>query len=542
MSQTSQMSPTSGGSGGSRGGGNGGNGGSGSKDTTVVALTMEERLMALEVQEKTLAEDYGRDHPLVRAVHDQLALLQMKVKRSGKEPENDDGTNVVPMKTHIQALKLELENTRMVEESLRKLLSEEVQKARPLRALERRDELYRMEIGRSQQLFEALAKRLDEISILKNVTTGYEAQVISPPDVGVKVAPRALFVLPPSLLLGLLAGFCLAYLAEISDQSFRTPEEIRRRLGLPVVGHIPLFTPEDNEKLAPADGPQVDPILCTVYRPKSREAEAYRGVRTALLFNQEGGHSLIQVTSPDMGDGKSTLIANLAVSLAQAEKKVILIDADFRRPRIHKLFNIHAEQGLASVISGEAELNDVIQDSPIPGLAVVPAGPIPPNPAELLSVPRFKELLAYIREKYDFVLIDTPPLLAVTDPCAVVPHVDGVLLAVRISKNARPHASRAKEILSTLGARVIGVVVNGTVSDSKGYGYDGYGYGYGYRYYNYRYYDYSGYESDASSSTDAGERESTLVGGATETPKKRRSASRHSSRKKSGFFTWLFDR
>jgi capsular exopolysaccharide synthesis family protein len=240
------------------------------------------------------------------------------------------------------------------------------------------------------------------------------------------------------------------------------------------------------------------------------------------------------VTSPDTSDGKSTLSANLAVSIAQAEKKVILIDADFRRPRVHKLFNLSAEKGLASVMTGEAQFIDVIQATTIPGLSVLTCGPIPPNPAELLTLPLFKEMLASLREKFDYVLIDTPPLLAVTDPCTVAPYVDGVLLTIRISKNARPNALRAKEMLSALGAHVIGVVVNGVRTDAKGYGYGGYGYDSKY------YHTYSNYESDASSSSDAGREEDKQAATGVDTPKRQRSVSRRSSRKKTGFFTWLF--
>jgi capsular exopolysaccharide synthesis family protein len=370
------------------------------------------------------------------------------------------------------------------------------------------------------------------------MTGGYEAEIIAPPGPGLKVAPRPLLVFTAAILLGLLAGFGLATMAELSDQSFRTPEEIRRRLGMPVVGHVPYFEP-DERAVQPADGsPALDPILCTVHHPKSREAEGYRGVRTALLFNaREGKNKVIQVTSPDTGDGKSTLASNLAISLAQAEKRVILIDADFRRPRQHKLFGVSAERGLASVINGEAELCEVIQETAVEGLFVLPCGPIPPNPAELLTLTRFQELLALIRDQYDFVVIDTPPLLAVTDPCVVVPHVDAVILTVRISKNARPHATRARDILTTLGAKVLGVVVNGVGRDIKGYGYDSYRYGYAYKYYNYQAY---GDQKEASPKANGNSGDhSNKKGGLPSTHQPARGAA---SRKSKGFLTWLFNR
>ena len=197
---------------------------------------------------------------------------------------------------------------------------------------------------------------------------------MSVPTTPKKVYPSAVTCVGLGALLGLMVGFGLGYLAELSDQSFRTPEEIRRQVGLAVIGHIPHFAPNDGDQqpVGP-DGQPVDFGLCSIYNPKSRQSESYRGVRTAVLFNNRStGRKVYQVTSPDMGDGKSTLSSNLAVSLAQSEKKVILIDADFRRPRVHKLFNVPATQGLASVINGESQLQEVIQPTSVPNLYVSP--------------------------------------------------------------------------------------------------------------------------------------------------------------------------
>jgi capsular exopolysaccharide synthesis family protein len=202
-------------------------------------------------------------------------------------------------------------------------------------------------------------------------------------------------------------------------------------------------------------------------------------VRTALFFHTRGaGHTVLQITSPNMGDGKSTLSANLAISIAQSGRKVVLVDADFRRPRLHRLFRVKAVAGLATVIAGGAEPFACVQESGIGGLAVLPAGPRPLNPAELLTSPRLEEVLEQLRERYDYVVVDTPPLLAVTDPCVIAPRVDGVLLNLRIGKNSRPAAERAREMLAALGAKVLGVVVNGVGKEAgaAGFGYSRYAY------------------------------------------------------------------
>ena len=289
--------------------------------------------------------------------------------------------------------------------------------------------------------------------------------------------------------MGLLSGLGLALVAAGMEKSFRSPAEIRRRLGVPVVGHIP-FMRTSKEKLqeARAAGLPLSPNLWAHFWPQSAEAEAFRGVRTALYFSTNGeGHKVIQVTSPNKGDGKTTLISNLGISIAQAGKTILLIDADFRRPRLHKIFGISSRIGLASVIAKDAELQDAIHSTAIPGLFVLPCGPIPTNPAELLTLPRFQELLNVIRDRYDLVLIDSPPLLAVTDPCMVATRADGVLLTVRIIKDGRPDVERAKEILDTLDAKVLGVAVSGVDGPA----------GYGYKYYQYdRKYQYGYYKKD----------------------------------------------
>src|SRR5438067_9192966 len=181
-------------------------------------------------------------------------------------------------------------------------------------------------------------------------------------------------VFPLSAIFGLTAGIGLAYLAEMSDKSFRTPAEIRRRLGLPVIGHIPFFDADEAAKKAAATAqPDVDPMVIVHYQSNSIAAEAYRGVRTALYFNSQGvGHQVIQVTSPNVSDGKSTLAANLAVSIAQSGKRTVMIDGDCRRPRIHKIFNVPADTGLATVIAGQTDLASAIRPTAIPTLSVPP--------------------------------------------------------------------------------------------------------------------------------------------------------------------------
>jgi polysaccharide biosynthesis transport protein len=440
----------------------------------------EDLLAPLELEEQVLLEDYGVDHPKVKAIRQRIAFLrQRKVADAGGE----DGLRPRdPVQAHLDSLQRDLDAAQSSAEALAKLFQHEQAQAMESVNAGIQEDAYRTDIGRHQQLFDSVVKRLQEMSLLKDFG-GFDAQSISPPGAGWKVSPRILPFLAPALFLGLLAGLGLVYLAEMNDQSFHSADEVRRRLGVKVLGQIPYYSPEEGEgsAVATAGNAPVDPALCTFHRSRSLAAEAFRGVRTALFFSAAGKeHQVVQITSPEMGDGKSILAANLAISIAQSQKTVLLMDADLRRPRLHKLFGISFSLGLTDVLAGDVELSAATYPTGVPGLSLMPCGKAPQNPAELLTLPRFRELLDHVRDRYDFIIVDTSPLLAVTDPSIVTRYVDGVLLIIRLSKHVKPRAARAKEILTALGATLLGVVVNGADRHATmGYAYDGYGSGTG---------------------------------------------------------------
>ncbi len=453
--------------------------------------SLEEQLAPLVQQEQGLLEDYGENHPKVKAVRRQIAMtrdLYMgrgAVAEASALPERESrAADPARVKAFVAALQDDLAEIQVREEALGRMLKKEEAKAREVIDYENKDHGLTRRIERTEELYHQTLNRLREINIVRD-SGGFDASMIAPPTPAGKVAPNLTQILFGWLVVGLLSGVALAYLADVTDKSFRTPEEIRRRLGLPIVGHIPYTArTEATAATAAAAGGPLDAALLTHHRPRAIEAEAYRSLRTALYFSTRGErHKVIQITSPNMGDGKSTLAANLAVCIAQSGKSVVLVDADCRRPRLHKLFGVPTEVGLTSVIAGECGPQEAVRPTVVPHLAVMPCGPRPANPAELLTSPKFEELLTELRGAYDFVLVDSPPLLAVTDPCVVAARADGVLLAIRISKNGRPGAERAKEMLGALGANVLGVVVNGTGKEA-GY------YGYSYRHYRYDHYGY----------------------------------------------------
>lgn len=320
---------------------------------------------------------------------------------------------------------------------------------------------------------------------------GFIFDTTKPATYGKDVWPILLVILPVAGLLGSMVGFGLGCLVELADKTFHNPDQITKYLQVPLIGHVPVI---GQGKRYLVENSLIEPMVCTYHRPKSQVSEAFRAVRTALYFNTQGKqNSVIQVTSPTPGDGKSTLASNLAVSIAQSGKRVLLVDADMRRPRQHSTFGISSRVGFATVLSGQSEWRDcMFECEEIEGLTVMPCGAKPQNPAELSSSPQVKILIEEMREEFDFVIIDTPPMLAVTDPSPIAARVDGVIVCIRIKKNVRVSAERATQMLQNLGANCIGLVVNGVGAQSgygsqytygayqAGYSYNGYGYGYGY--------------------------------------------------------------
>jgi capsular exopolysaccharide synthesis family protein len=442
----------------------------GKQQQLVADRYVEEPLLPLILEEQKLVDDrgFGPDHPEVIAVRKKIATMREHLRKIAPQPSERD-----PAKRLLLVLRFEQETLDLEVRALEQMLARMRTEARNLSNHEIEDNHLRNDVARLESLYSETIKRLSQINLVRD-SGGIQAQPLSTPGPGGKVAPVAYQDLGAGLLLGLLLGVGLAYLSDLADKSFRDSEEIRRRLGLPLVGHIPYITADaDTERRRKAGEATLDPLLCTYFRPKSIDAEAYRAVRTALFFGTHGrGHQVIQVTSPNKGDGKSLMIANLAVTVAQSGKRVLLIDADCRRPRQHRVFNLPATTGLASVLGDrgdvDAALESTVVETAVPGLSMLPCGPIPSNPSELLTAPRFKEVLEAVRARYDYVLVDTPPLLAVTDPCVVAGRVDGLFLTIRLTRRGRPDAERAREILSGLGAKVFGVVVNGVTRSGGG--------------------------------------------------------------------------
>lgn len=270
-------------------------------------------------------------------------------------------------------------------------------------------------------------------------------------------------------LLGLAAGLVFAILRTVLDTRIRTPRDVEQVTDRPIIGAI-AFDPKAKER-----------PLIVQDDPRSPRAESFRGLRTNLQFLDMGGRSSFVVTSSVSSEGKSTSTINLAIALADAGKRVALIDTDLRKPKVAEYLSMEGGAGLTDVLIGRAKLTEVMQIWGQRSLYVLPAGKIPPNPSELLGSAQMHELLAVLEREFDVVLCDAPPLLPVTDAAILARATSGAIVIVSAGRTSRNHLAGAIEALTTVGAKIAGVVL--TMVPMRGpdsyYGY-GYGYGYGY--------------------------------------------------------------
>jgi capsular exopolysaccharide synthesis family protein len=310
--------------------------------------------------------------------------------------------------------------------------------------------------------------------------------------------PRNILI---ALVLAFLAGIGLAFLLDFLDDTVKSLDDVDRYIHLPTLALIPAA--RSDKRLRDAEAATANPstALAMVEDVRSHVAESYRHLRTSLLLSSAGqAPKTILVTSSQPSEGKTTTAINTAFMLAQTGAEVLIIDCDLRRPRLHSNFNISNVRGVTNYLSGESPLDEVIQAfDKLPNLKLLPSGPIPPNPAELLGSEQMRKLLSSLGERFAHIVVDSPPAVSFTDASILSTFVDGVILVIHSGRSSRAVVRRAKQQLLDVGAHIFGIVLNNVKLDTHGYYYGGY---YGRYYYKYGYY-YSDYSDDDSKKAQA---------------------------------------
>jgi capsular exopolysaccharide synthesis family protein len=302
-----------------------------------------------------------------------------------------------------------------------------------------------------------------------------------------------------ALALGLILGIGLAFFVEYLDSSVKTPDDIARFIKLPSLGVIPSvtsFLAGPKRKLLSAsalggnDGKENSNYraveLISHHDAKSLVSEAYRSLRTSILLSSGSGRppKTILITSSQIGEGKTTTAINIGITLAQTGDKVVILDCDMRNPRLHRALGIENGNGMSTFLSGNSDLPSLLQQTEIPNLFAVSAGRIPPNPAELVGSPRMKQGLILLKESFDHIIVDSPPILSVTDARILGTLVDGVILVVKGGETPKEAVQRTKHLLQDVYAHIIGTLLNNVDVHSADYHYYSkyYYYGYGKKY------------------------------------------------------------
>jgi capsular exopolysaccharide synthesis family protein len=466
----------------------------------------ETQLATLRVELVKLNASFGPENPKVIEKENQITELDRQIKDAIKNLE----------------ARLKADYERAVRED--KLIKESLEAAKAEAAQQNRDSvqfnIYKQNSEISKSLYTDFMKQTSQAQIDRK-QGGSDLRIIEPARTGTPTGPgrsRTIFI---GLIMSMVGGVGLALLLEWLDNTVKSVEDVSRATQLPTLALIPSMDAEavrtigakkNGQKIGPGAkktlglpggklanvaglaprGLQPPGEKLATLGSLSSVVESYRMLRTAVLLSTAGAPpKTILFTSSQPGEGKTTTAVNTAISLAQLGVSVLLIDADLRRPAVHKAFKIPQTRGISNYLSSHTPLENLIVKLPIPNLSVLPCGPIPPNPAELISSDRMKDLLRNLSQQFDHILIDSPPLISVTDPVILSTMVDGSILVVQSGKSTRELVRRARQELSGVGAKVFGVVLNNVNIKREGYN-------------DYDYYRYASSYNDAYRRANAG--------------------------------------
>jgi len=440
--------------------------------SNTLLADLRKEFAKLEGEATELEERYLEQHPARIAAQEKLAKLKARIideMNAAVAQLRSEYREVVGTQAQLERL---IEGLKAETFEVNK---KEIDQSKLQREKENNERLYDLVLARLKDADLAVMLKANNVRLLDAAVAPLKP-----------VKPRPALVMALALLLGAFSGVGAAYLAELLDNTLKGEDEVEQILGVPFLGMLPALAPAGAKRDVRADDPARD--LFVARNPKSAPAEAIRSVRTNLLFMAPDRElKKILVTSSSPQEGKSSVALNLAVAMAQNGSHVLLIDTDMRKPRLHRALGVSNERGISSLLVNAAKVEDAVKSTEVPGLSVLPCGPVPPNPAEMLHTPRFRELLDELSAEYDRIILDSPPVVAAADAAVLSSQVDGVVYVARFKKTTKDLARRMLRNLHDVNAPILGVVLNDVDLDSQEYGY-----------YSYKRYGYYGDSSSAA--------------------------------------------
>lgn len=432
-----------------------------------------DELQLLQQERADLVRRNGEGHALVAQIDKRIARIETR-KNQPDDPQpvgKNDGL--------LDSLTRSLESIESMRKDLQKKFEEDLGASKQAEITQLEEANLRNNLDRQRTLFNSVVDQLKQAQIVSDFgsvsTRTIEATGVTADR------PKTALILALAVILGGGLGGLAAFVSDLLDARVRTLSEIRKLLDLPVIGMIPLLSEEKTPGVGLAG-------LLSHHKPRSALAESYKTTRTNLDFLRRNRRAqVLLISSAHPGDGKSTTASNLAITLANTGRRVLLIDGDLRKPSLHRFYELAQDPGFSDALKIQGSVAGLIQPTFVPHLDLLTTGLDVSNPAELLASHRLGEILEELRHEYDTVIIDSSPLLAVTDPSIIASVADGLILVVRVMSTRRHDIDRTKELLATLGVPVFGMVINGITREQFGYGYGGYGYGYGGYGYGYGY-------------------------------------------------------